>query len=76
MIFSKPDNVYKIIRINSWQDNILGISFGEDDAEVMEWNFNSNDRSKIRISKDEVLEQVLFNVESINIFLGTNYKLS
>jgi hypothetical protein len=54
----------------------LGISFGEDDAEVMEWNFNSNDRSKIRISKDEVLEQVLFNVESINIFLGTNYKLS
>ena len=76
MRFSKTDNIYKIIRITSSQDNILGISFGEDDVEVIEWNFNNSDRSRIRTSKKEVLEQVLFGLESVNKFLGTNYKLS
>ena len=76
MRFSKTDNIYKIIRITGSQDNILGISFGEDDVEVIEWNFNSSDRSRIRTSKEEVLEQVLFGLESVNKSLGTNYKLS
>ncbi len=76
MRFSKPDNIYKIIRITGSQDNILGISFGEDDVEVIEWNFNNSDRSRIRTSKEEVLEQVLFGLESVNKSLGTNYKLS
>jgi len=35
MRFSKTDNVYKIIRITGSQDNILGISFGEDGIEVV-----------------------------------------
>lgn len=36
MRFSKTNNIYKIIRIIGSQDNILGISFGEDDIEVIE----------------------------------------
>jgi hypothetical protein len=76
MRFSKTDNIYKIIRITGSQDNILGISFGEDDMEVIEWNFNNSDRSRIRTSKEEVLEQVLSGLESVNKSLGTNYKLS
>jgi hypothetical protein len=76
MRFSKTNNIYKIIRITGSQDNILGISFGEDDIEVIEWNFNNIDKSRIRTSKEEVLEQVLSGLESINQSLGTNYKLS
>lgn len=76
MKFSKTDNIYKIIRITGSQDNILGISFGEDDIEVIEWNFNNSDRSRIQTSKEEVLEQVLSGLESVNKSLGTNYKLS
>jgi hypothetical protein len=76
MRFSKTENIYKIIRITGSQDNILGISFGEDDVEVIEWNFNNSDRSTIRTSKEEVLEQVLLGLESVNKSLGTNYKLS
>ena len=76
MRFSKTDNIYKIIRITGSQDNILGISFGEDDVEVIEWNFNNSDRSRIRTSKEEVLEQVFSGLGSVNKFLGTNYKLS
>ena len=76
MRFSKTDNIYKIIRITGSQDNILGISFGEDDVEVIEWNFNNSDRSRIRTSKEEVLEQVLFGLESVNKSLGMNYRLS
>lgn len=76
MRFSKTDNIYKIIRITGSQDNILGISFGEGDVEVIEWNFTNSDRRRIRTSKEEVLEQVLFGLESVNKSLGTNYKLS
>ena len=76
MRFSKTNNIYKIIRITGSQDNILGISFGEDDIEVIEWNFNNIDKSRIRTSKEEVLEQVLFGLESVNQSLETNYKLS
>lgn len=76
MRFSKTNNIYKIIRITGSQDNILGISFGEDDIEVIEWNFNNINKSRIRTSKEEVLEQVLSGLESVNQSLGTNYKLS
>ena len=76
MRFSKTNNIYKIIRITGLQDNILSISFGEDDIEVIEWNFNNINKSRIRTSKEEVLEQVLSGLESVNQSLGTNYKLS
>jgi len=35
MRFSKTDNLYKIIRITGSQDNILDISFGETNVEVI-----------------------------------------
>ena len=76
MRFSKTNNIYKIIRITGSQDNILGISFGEDNIEVIESNFNNIYKSRIRTSKEGVLEQVLSGLESVNQSLGTNYKLS
>ena len=54
----------------------MGISFSEDNIEVIEWNFNNIDKIRIRTSKEEVLEQVLSGLESVNQSLGTNYKLS
>ena len=39
MRFSKTNNIYKIIGITGSQDNTLGISFGEDDIEIIEYNF-------------------------------------
>ena len=70
MRFSKTNNIYKIIKITGSQDNILGISFGEDNIEVIEWNFNKIDKSRIRTSKEEVLEQVLSGLESILDFIS------
>ena len=83
MRFSKTDNIYKIIRITGSQDNILGVAFddknkSDNNIEVIEWDFPNIyiDKSRIRTSKKEVLEQVLFGLESVNQSLGTNYKLS
>ena len=81
MRFSKTDNIYKIIRITGSQDNILGVAFddknnSDNNIEVIEWDFPNIDKSRIRTSKEEVLEQVLFGLESVNQSLGTNYKLS
>ena len=81
MRFSKTDNIYKIIRITGSQDNILGVAFddknkSDNNIEVIEWDFPNIDKSRIRTSKEEVLEQVLSGLESVNQSLGTNYKLS
>jgi len=81
MTFSKTGNIYKIIKITGSQDNILGISFveinsSEANLEVIEWNFPNIDRSTSKTSKEEVLKQVLYGLESVNKSLGTNYKLS
>jgi hypothetical protein len=77
MRFSKTDKIWKVIRITGSEDNILGISFAEknsieDNIEVIESNFPNSDRSRIRTSKEEVLE----GLESFNQSLGTNYQLS
>ena len=81
MRFSKTNNIYKIIRITGSQDNILGVAFddknkSDNNIEVIEWDFPNIDKSRIRTSKEEVLEQVLSGLESVNQSLGTNYKLS
>jgi hypothetical protein len=79
MRFSKTDdNIFKIERITGNQNNILGISFSEDDIEVkvIEWYFNNTDKSKILTSKEEVLEQVFVGLKAVNESLQTNYKLS
>jgi hypothetical protein len=79
MIFSKTDNIYKIIRITAGQDNILGISFAEqnnieNNIEAIEWDFGKNE--KVQTSKKEVLNQALSGLKKVNESLGTNYKLS
>ena len=83
MGFFKKDNIYQITRITGSQDNILGMVFddknnSDNNIEVIEWDFPNIyiDKSRIRTSKKEVLEQVLFGLESVNQSLGTNYKLS
>ena len=78
MGFFKKDNIYRITRITGFQDNILGVAFDDknNNIEVIEWDFPNIDKSRIRTSKEEVLEQVLSGLESVNQSLGTNYKLS
>nr|YP_009059261.1 hypothetical protein [Eunotia naegelii]YP_009059313.1 hypothetical protein [Eunotia naegelii]AHI51208.1 hypothetical protein [Eunotia naegelii]AHI51260.1 hypothetical protein [Eunotia naegelii] len=81
MRFLKSGNVYKIIRITGAQDNILGICFmepnsSEDNLEVIEWDFPKIYRRTEKTSKQEVIDQVLSGLETINKSLGTNYKLS
>ena len=81
MGFFKKDNIYRITRITGSQDNILGVAFDDKDRsdnniEVLEWDFPNIDKSRIRTSKEEVLEQEVSGLESVNQSLGTNYKLS
>jgi hypothetical protein len=77
MGFTKKDNIYRITRMTGNRDNILGVSFGNKDSiEVIEWYFPNSDKSIIRTSKEEVLEQVLSGLNSINQSLGTSYQLS
>ena len=81
MGFFKKDNIYRITRITGSQDNILGMVFddknnSDNNIEVIEWDFPNIDKSRIRTSKEQVLEQVLSGLESVNQSLGTNYKLS
>ena len=81
MGFFKKDNIYRITRITGSQDNILAVVFdnknrSDNNIEVIEWDFSNIGKSRIRTSKEEVLEQVLSGLESFNQSLGTNYKLS
>ena len=81
MGFFKKNNIYQITRITGSQDNILGVAFddknnSDNNIEVIEWDFSNIDKSRIRTSKEEVLEQVVSGLESVNQSLGTNYKLS
>ena len=78
MRFTKKDNIYRILRLSGSQDNILGVSFSENNEdnkiEIVEWPIQEGE--KIRTSKEEVLNQVLSGLKSVNQSLGTNYKLS
>lgn len=81
MRFSKTGNIFKIIKITNSQDNILGIFFsetdnGKTDIEVIKWDFSNSNLKKIQTSKEEVLNQVMSGLKSVNQSLGTNYKLS
>ena len=63
MGFFKKDNIYRITRITGSQDNILGVGFddknrSDNKIEVIEWDFPNMNKSIIRTSKEEVLEQV------------------
>lgn len=73
--------MYQITRIIGSQDNILSVIFADtnrndNNIEVIEWDFTNIDKSKVRTSKKEGLEQALSRLESVNQSLETNYKLS
>ena len=75
MRFTKKDGIYRVIRITSSQNNILGVSFGTDNKmEIFEWPMEEG--AKIQTSKEEVLEQVIIGLKAVNEALGTSYKLS
>jgi RNA polymerase-interacting CarD/CdnL/TRCF family regulator len=76
MRFIKDKDIYKIARITGTQDNILGVSFTENETniQVVEWNIKEG--SVRKASSEEVLAQVVDGLRAINEELGSNYKLS
>jgi len=77
MRFTKKDDMYRINRITSSQDNILGVCFSENNSSGIEViRFSPYDDSQIQTSEDQVLEQVLLGLKTVNYALGTSYKLS
>ena len=85
MKFSKKGDVYTVTRITGSQDNILGITLApnfyirdrsSNSIEVIEWEFSNINKGSIKTSKQEVMEQVLAGLDSINFSLRTNYRLS
>lgn len=77
MRFTKKDGIYRIILLSGAQNNILGVSFDESNSnkiEILQWPVEKG--YKIQTSKEEVLEQVLSGLESVNKSLDTSYKLS
>lgn len=81
MEFTKKGDIYKITRITGNRDNILGVSFGNENSikeniEIIQWNFPNTNNNKIQTSKKEVLSQVISGLNSINKSLGTRDTLS
>ena len=78
MRFTKHGNRYQVSRITGNQDNILGVSFTESEAniQVIEWVVKCDIKEVKKTSPDEVLQQVLLGLKDINEKLGKNYKLS
>ena len=76
MKFIKDKDVYKVARITGVQDNILGVSFRESEADikVIEWDAKKDTIRKT--SSEEVLVQVLDGLKETNEELGKDYKLS
>jgi hypothetical protein len=76
MQFVKDGDVYKVARITGSQDNILGVSFSDQEAsiEVIEWDAKRG--AKLKSSSDQVLEQVLSGLKEVNQALGKKYFLS
>ncbi|MEW8229297.1 MAG: hypothetical protein AB2745_03160 [Candidatus Thiodiazotropha endolucinida] len=76
MQFIKDGDVYKVARITGSQDNILGVSFSDQEVniEVVEWDVKRG--AKVKSSSDQVLEQVVSGLREANQALGKNYFLS
>lgn len=86
MMFYKENEIYKVIRITSSQDNILGLVFDNitdaniitdtTNIEIIEWSFPNVKENGIKTPKKEILKQVITGLKSINNSLGTNYHVS
>ena len=63
MKYTKQDDVDRIVRLTGSQDNILGVSFSNNDSpesniEGMEWPIPKGEQ--IRTSRKEILERQIF----------------
>jgi len=77
MRFTKSKDIYKVIRITGSQDNILGVCFSEREepnVELVEWELKPG--AKVKTSGEQVLDQVLAGLESVNKELGSTYNLA
>ena len=76
MQFVKDGDIYKIARMTSSQDNILGVTFASEETtvEVEEWAVKKN--AKIKSTSEQVLEQVLSGLELVNKNLSKKYYIS
>jgi hypothetical protein len=76
MQFVKDGDIYKVARITGSQDNILGVSFSEQETaiEVVEWDVKKG--AKVRSSSTQVLDQALSGLKLVNDYLGKRYYLS
>ena len=83
MKYTKKDGIYRIVLMSGAQNNILGVTFAdenniENNIEIIEWWGTSQvvDKRRVQTSKQEVLDQVTDGLQLINQSLETNYKLS
>lgn len=76
MQFVKDGDVYKVARMTGSQDNILGVSFSEQETavEVVEWDIKKG--AKVKSSSAQVVDQVLSGLKLVNDDLGKRYHLS
>jgi hypothetical protein len=80
--FFEKDDIYIITQIiENRNNNILGISFADEKSErntieVHERNLRQYHNSPIQTSREEILDQVLWGIEIVNQFLGTDYNIS
>lgn len=76
MIFVREGDIYKVARLTSAQDNLLGIGFAATNVpvQVVEWEYDHE--SPRLTSSAEVLQQVMKGLNEINGQLGQNYRLS
>ena len=73
MLYTKKNNVYRIVRITGSPDNILGVTFGDTKKQSIRMT-KRND--KVCSSEQEILKQVMSGLESFNQSFETNYQLS
>ena len=88
MQFLKEGEIYKVIRITGSQNNFLGISFSENensDLQIIELEVKPIEITKpvlkiinppLLTTKEEIEQQVLAGLDSINESVGTNYRFS
>lgn len=76
MQFAKNGDVYKVARITGVQDNFLGITLADSEAEIELVAFPKSDSKSVNASPEEVLKQVVEGLSEVNLQLGKNYRLA
>ena len=77
MKFTKTNDIYKIVRLTSGYNNILGVYFTQKDnepLEIIEWDLKNTET--IKTSRSEIQSQVISGLRLVNQYLNTNYRVS